>query len=71
MKTRSIVAIILIVLGIVVLAYAGISFTTPGQPVEFLGMRFATTVSHFIPPVIGAISFVGGMILLWGGRKSI
>ena len=38
MNTKSIVAVILITLGIVVLAYSGISFTTPGKPVEFLGL---------------------------------
>jgi len=37
-------------LGIVVLAYSGITFKTPGKPVEFLGMHFETTDSHFIPP---------------------
>jgi len=58
------IAIILIVLGLVVLAYSGIAFTTPGKPVEFLGMHFETTNSHFIPPVAGAIALVGGIVLL-------
>ncbi len=64
MNTKSIVAIILITLGIVVLAYSGISFTTPGKPVEFLGMSIKTTDSHFIPPVVGALALVGGVLLL-------
>ena len=54
----------LVTLGIVVLAYAGITFTTPGKPVEFLGMHIATTNSHFIPPVVGALALVGGILLL-------
>ena len=54
----------LITLGIVVLAYSGITFKTPGKPVEFLGMRIETTNSHFIPPVVGALAFVGGIVLL-------
>jgi hypothetical protein len=33
MNTRTIIAVILVVLSVVVLAYSGISFTTPGQPV--------------------------------------
>ena len=70
MSTKTIVAVILISLGIVVLAYSGISFTTPGQPVDFLGMHFETKVSHFVPPVVGAIAFVGGIVLLLGSRKS-
>jgi hypothetical protein len=64
MNTKTIGAIILVVLGLVVLAYSGISFTTPGKPVEFLGMHIQTTESHFIPPVVGVLALVGGIVLL-------
>jgi hypothetical protein len=64
MNTKTIVAVLLVTLGIVVLAYSGISFTTPGKPVEFLGMHIQTTDNHFIPPVAGAIALVGGIVLL-------
>ena len=63
MNTKTIVAVILIALGVVVLAYSGISFTTPGKPVEFLGMHIETTDSHFIPPVVGALALVAGIVL--------
>jgi len=63
MNTK-IIGIVLVVLGLVVLAYSGISFTTPGKPVDFLGMHFETTVSHFIPPAAGAIALIGGIVLL-------
>ena len=64
MNTKSIAAVALIALGIVVLAYSGISFKTPGKPVEFLGMHIETTDRHFIPPVVGALALVGGIVLL-------
>jgi hypothetical protein len=64
MNTKTIVAVILVTLGIVVLAYSGITFTTPGKPVNILGLHFETTVSHFIPPVVGALTLVGGIALL-------
>ena len=64
MNPKTIVALILITLGIVVLGYAGITFETPGKPVEFLGLHIATTDSHFIPPVAGALMLVGGIVLL-------
>ncbi len=64
MNTKTIVAGILVTVGIVVLAYSGISFTTPGKPVEFLGLRIETTDNHFIPPVAGALALVGGIVLL-------
>jgi len=64
MNTKTIVAVLLVTLGIVVLAYSGITFKTPGKPVEFLGMHFETTVSHFISPAVGALALVGGIVLL-------
>jgi hypothetical protein len=71
MNTKTIVAVLLITLGIVVLAYSGLSFTTPGKPIEFLGMHIATTDSHFIPPAVGALALVGGIVLLLVKPKSV
>jgi hypothetical protein len=64
MNTKAIVAVILVTLGIVVLAYSGITFKTPGKPIDFLGMHMETTHSHFIPPVVGAPALVGVIVLL-------
>ena len=64
MNTKTIVAAILITLGIVVLAYSGITFKTPGKPIDFLGIHIETTDSHFIPPVVGALALIGGIVLL-------
>ena len=71
MNTKNIVAVILVTFGIVVLAYSGITFTTPGKPIDFLGMHFETTVSHFVPPVAGALALVGGIVLLLVKPKRI
>jgi hypothetical protein len=64
MNTKTIVAVLLVTLGIVVLAYSGLTFSTPGKPVDFLGLHIQTTHSHFIPPVAGAFALVGGIVLL-------
>ena len=64
MNPKTIIAVLLVTFGIVVLAYSGISFTTPGKPIEFLGLHIETTENHFIPPVIGALALVGGIVLL-------
>ena len=69
MNTKTIVAIVLVALGVVVLAYSGLSFTTPGEPVNFLGIQVETTERHFIPPVVGALSRVGGIVLLFVNPK--
>jgi hypothetical protein len=62
---KTLLAVALITLGIVVLAYAGLSFSTPGEPINLLGMHIATTDSHFIPPAVGALMLVGGIVLLF------
>ena len=71
MNTKTIIAVVLVTLGIVVLAYSGITFTTPGKPVNFLGIHIETTESHFIPPVVGALALVGGIVLLVVKPKSV
>jgi hypothetical protein len=71
MNTKTIFAVLLITLGIVVLAYSGLSFKTPGEPINLLGMHIATTDSHFIPPAVGALMLVGGIVLLILKPKSV
>ena len=65
MNTKTIVAVLLIALGAVVIIYSGISFTTPGKTIDFLGMHIATTDNHFIPPAVGALALIGGIVLLF------
>lgn len=71
MNPKTIIAVALITLGIVVLAYSGLSFTTPGKDINFLGAHIATTDNHFIPPAAGALALVGGIILLLVKPKSV
>ena len=71
MNTKTVISVLLITLGVVVLAYSGLSFTTPGKPIEFLGMHIATTDSHFISPAVGALALVGGIVLLLLKPRSV
>ncbi len=64
MTTKTIGAVLLVTLGIVVLACSGITFTTPGKPLDFFGRHIKTTGSHFIPPIAGALLLVAGVMLL-------
>ena len=64
MRPKTIIAGILIVVGIVVLAYSGITYKTRGKPVEIGALHIETTKSHFIPPAVGAVALVGGILLL-------
>ncbi len=67
MFSRKLVALVLIAIGVVVLAYSGIVFRTPGKPLDIGPVHIATTRSHFIPPVAGAVALVGGIVLLLSG----
>ena len=64
MNTKTIISAVLITFGIVVLAYSGITFTTPGETIQFLGLRIETRDTHFVPPVVGALVLIGGIVLL-------
>jgi hypothetical protein len=65
MRLKTIIAAMLIGLGVLVLAYSGITFTTPESQVEIFGLQFGTTKSHFIPPLAGAIALASGIVLLF------
>ena len=69
MSSRAIIAVVLVTLGIVVLAYSGITFKTRGEPIDIGPVHLETTQRHFIPPVVGAIALVGGIVLLVVGNK--
>ena len=63
-NTKTITAVILVTLGVVVLAYSGLSLTTAEQPVYFLGMHNKSTARHFIPSAIATLALVSGIVLL-------
>lgn len=69
MSSTKTIAVVLVALGIVVLAYSGITFRTPGKTVNIGPLHLQTTRSHFIPPVVGALALVGGLVLLVVGTK--
>jgi hypothetical protein len=62
MNTKTI-AMILMVLGAVVLAYQGLTFKSRGKPVDVLGVHVETTKTNYIPPVVGAFALIGGLVL--------
>jgi len=68
---KRIVAILLIALGVVAFAYQGITYTSMGEGVNIGPMHIATERTHHIPlpPILGAIALVGGILLLVVERK--
>ena len=71
MKTNTIVGIILIVLGIVAFTYQGITYTTTEKAIDLGPLQVTAEKTHTIPlpPVLGGIALVGGIILLGMGLK--
>jgi hypothetical protein len=71
-KPAAILGIVLIVLGAIALAYQGISYTTHKKVLD-IGPIQATTEEHKtipLPPILGVIAIVGGIVLLLAGNKS-
>ena len=62
MNSRTI-AVILMILGAGVLAFQGVKFTSPGKPVDVLGVHVETTRTNYVPPIAGMFALIGGLVL--------
>ena len=71
MKPKIMIAIILIVLGIAAFAYQGITYTTREKVVDVgpIQVTAEKTKTLPLPPIVGAIALVGGIVLLVMGDK--
>ena len=72
MKPISLVGILLIILGALALAYQGINYTRQKKVVD-VGSVHLTTETHEripVPPILGGLALVGGVVLLVIGSKS-
>ena len=71
MKPKIIIAIILIALGIAAFAYQGITYTTREKVVDLgpIQVTAEKTKTLPLPPIVGAIAIVGGIVLLVIGSK--
>lgn len=71
MSGLRIVAIALIVLGVIALAYQGITYTTREKVLE-VGPITATKESKEtipLPPIVGGLALVGGVVLLFASAR--
>jgi hypothetical protein len=73
MKGKVLAGVLLVVLGVLALAYQGITYTQQKKIVD-LGPLQATTKTekHIpLPPIVGAAAIAGGVLLLFsGGRQT-
>ncbi len=71
MKTSAVAGVILIVIGVIALVFQGITYTKHKKVLQ-VGSFQATTEEHKtipVPPIIGGIAVVAGVVLLVAGRK--
>jgi len=66
MRPLALVGIILIVLGVVALAYQGITYTTKEKVVDLGPLKVEKSQEKTIPlpPILGGVALVGGIVLL-------
>jgi uncharacterized membrane protein HdeD (DUF308 family) len=71
MSGRTILGIILAVLGLFALAYQGLTYTTQKKVVD-IGPIQATKEEHHtipLPPILGALALIGGIIVVITDRR--
>jgi hypothetical protein len=71
MKTSTVLAVILIVVGIMAFAYQGFSYKTREKVVDLGPVQVSTETTKTLPlsPIVGIIAAVSGLVLLVAGRK--
>lgn len=71
MKIATTVGILLIVLGIIALAYQGITYTTQEKIADIGPIHASKEEQHTIPlpPVLGGLALAGGVVLVVVGAR--
>jgi uncharacterized membrane protein HdeD (DUF308 family) len=72
MSGKMILGIALIVLGLVALAYQGLTYTTQKKVID-IGPIQATKEEHHtipLPPIVGVLALVGGIVVIVSDRRT-
>jgi uncharacterized membrane protein HdeD (DUF308 family) len=71
MSGRTVLGVVLLVLGIIALGYQGISYTTQKKVVDLGPIQATKEEPHNIPlpPVVGAIALIGGLVVLFTSKR--
>jgi membrane-bound ClpP family serine protease len=73
MKPQTLIGIILIVVAVAAFGYQGISYTSREKVIDLgpLQMTAEKTNTIPLPPIVGVVALIGGLVLLVSGsRKS-
>ena len=71
MRPQTITGIVLVALGVVALAYQGITYTSRGDTIDLGPLTITTEQKKTLPrpPVLGILALVGGVVLLVMDRR--
>ena len=70
MRPAGIIAVLLIVFGAIVLVIGGVSYVKDRDKVD-LGVATVTTERRgFVPPWVGGVALLAGVVLLFASRRS-
>jgi uncharacterized membrane protein len=72
MKSASVAGLVLVILGVLALVYQGFTYTTQKKVLD-VGPIQATKTEHNtipLPPIVGGLALVGGIVLMVAGSKS-
>jgi hypothetical protein len=71
MGGKTILGLFLIAIGIISFAYQGITYTTQKKVIDLGPIQATKTENHTIPfpPILGAITLIGGIVLLVFDRR--
>jgi len=71
MKPAGFIGIILIVVGIIALAYGGFTYTKREKIIDVGPLQVSADKVHTVPlpPILGALALAGGVVLVIVGSK--
>lgn len=72
MNPKTVIGIVLIIIGILSLGYQGITYTTHKKVLD-IGPVEATKTEHKsipLPPIVGILALAGGVVVLAADRKT-
>ena len=71
MKPVTLVGVVLIVLGVLALAYQGVTYTTREKVIDLGPIKASIDKERNIPlpPIIGALALAGGVVLVFAGAR--
>ena len=72
MTSKSLLGIALVIVGILALAYQGFSYTVPKKEVDVGPIQVTKEERHNVPlpPILGALALIGGIVVLVTDRRS-